>query len=390
MILVLVEFVTVLCLFYVLAFGQEPCGILAPWPGAEAMALPWEWGVDRWIWQDALLPNFKGIISFPERCLLLRVLSFLGAYHIWHLHSPVKNEKIVMFISFNFTLLFTTQLLKLDLEGCSSTSGVSSFYYHSHTWHGLISGSAAWSYHPVLGWLSLCLLLMDCFCFPGVSHWKPYRDYISWLLECLFFLSELQFGQVQHSWVNTFSLPEDLVRETVLRADPSFSQILKDSSLGRSIPFTSMCLSIDHSISFRVTEYSFYLLIQLVLFLESFLKLYLKVLFWFSFSVPTLQLSTSRNTICVFAGHVFLHLPACYLPSVFHSVWFISIMLTPFSSCLPWALLSCQQIFLWMLSVMPSFLWWLQFFIHSSFSFLLLGLLSLYFLNSVALYRVLH
>ena len=32
---VFIEFVTVLLLFYVLVFGPEACGILAPWPGIK-------------------------------------------------------------------------------------------------------------------------------------------------------------------------------------------------------------------------------------------------------------------------------------------------------------------------------------------------------------------
>lgn len=40
----------------------------------------------------------------------------------------------------------------------------------------------------------------------------------------------------------TLSLPEDLVKWTVLRADPSFSRSSKDSSLGRSIPLLACVL----------------------------------------------------------------------------------------------------------------------------------------------------
>ena len=36
---VFIEFVIILLLFYVLDFGHEACGILAPWPGIEP-ALP--------------------------------------------------------------------------------------------------------------------------------------------------------------------------------------------------------------------------------------------------------------------------------------------------------------------------------------------------------------
>ena len=35
---VFIEFVTILLLFYVLIFGQEACGILAPRPGIEPTA----------------------------------------------------------------------------------------------------------------------------------------------------------------------------------------------------------------------------------------------------------------------------------------------------------------------------------------------------------------
>ena len=34
---VFTEFVKILLLFYVLAFGRKACGILAPWPGIESV-----------------------------------------------------------------------------------------------------------------------------------------------------------------------------------------------------------------------------------------------------------------------------------------------------------------------------------------------------------------
>lgn len=124
----------------------------------------------------------------------------------------------------------------------------------------------------------------------------------------------------------TLSLPEDLVKWTVLRANPFFSRSSKDSSLGRSIPLLAciLVLIIPYHFFSWSTEYPFYLLIQLVLFLESFLKLYLKVFVLFFLFCSNSSALYFRNTIYVFAGHVFLYLTYVLFPhSCFtHVVYF--------------------------------------------------------------------
>ena len=113
---------------------------------------------------------------------------------------------------------------------------------------------------------------------------------------------------------------------------PILFQILKGFFSWKINTFTGMYLSIDDSISFFFfwfTEYPFYLLIQLVLFLESFLKLYLKVFVLFFLFCSNSSALYFRNTIYVFAGHVFLYLTYVLFP---HSCFtlFISIIFVPF------------------------------------------------------------
>ena len=78
----------------------------------------------------------------------------------------------------------------------------------------------------------------------------------------------------------------------VLRADPIFPWIPKGVFSWKINTFTSMCLSIDHFISFFLVHRVLFQSIDstCLLFLESFLKLYLKVVF---LSVPIFQLSAS-------------------------------------------------------------------------------------------------
>lgn len=125
------------------------------------------------------------------------------------------------------------------------------FYHNSHTCHSLSSRSVAYGTRDpsFVGCLSI-YLPMGCLCSPGASIRKAYRDCISWVLECLFLLIlELQFSQVQHSWVNTF-FPWGFGKWMVLRAGPIFSWIPKEVFSWKINTFTSMCLSIDHFIIF--------------------------------------------------------------------------------------------------------------------------------------------
>ena len=123
------------------------------------------------------------------------------------------------------------------------------------------------------------------------------------------------------------------------------------------------------------TECSFNLLIQLVLFLESFPKLYLKVFVLFFFFCPNSSALYFRNTIYVFAGHVFLCLAHVLFPTPISHVSFISIIFVPFLflSSMGSPVLSVTDLSTVLSVTWPSFLWWSEFFILS-FLFLLLWL----------------
>lgn len=153
---------------------------------------------------------------------------------------------------------------------------------------------------------------------------------------------------------------------------PILFQILKGFFSWKINTFTGMCLSIDHSISFFLGPQSTPSIywFNLSYFWKVFLNYISKFLFWFSFSVPILQLSTLETPFVCLLGTFFSIFPACYLPSPVSRVWFISIMLAPFFFLSSMGSTELSADLSAVLSVTwPSFLWWLQFFIHSSFHF---------------------